>query len=409
MMKNAALWWFLLDVFSIFFLGFYSMIEMACVSFNKVRLHYYVSQGNKRAKWLNELLQHPFRLFGTTLIGVNVAMIIGSEFSREFYRALGLNPDIAPLTQVALVVIFGELAPMFAARHFAENVAMRGVPLLYASSKLLTPILWLIGVITKLTNSLVQGNTHGNIFLSQEELQTILEEHGEGSIGTPSEEFNTITQNIFLLRHKDAKQCLNPLKKYPRLPSNSTISQMKSLLKRTNADFVPIYSLEVQNIVGIAFPRDLIRASNNRRVRDFARPPWFVTEQTPLTHILQQFQHNNQNVAVILDNLGKAKGLITLDDILAEIFDEGAFKLKKVKTFIVDRNFSGTKLVGEFNKQFGVVLDTDESLTLAELMNKILGRQPQQGETALTNIFELTAVETSLLEVKSVNIKSRLV
>lgn len=409
-MNDSALWWLLLNLFSICFLGFYSMIEMACVSFNKVRLHYYVSLGDKRAKWLNELLQRPFRLFGTTLIGVNVAMIIGSEFSREFYRALGFNPDIAPLTQVGLVIIFGELAPMFAARHFAENVAMRGAPLLYASSKMLTPILWLIGVITKFTNLLVQGkNSHGDIFLSQEELQTILDEHGEEPIGTSSEEFNTITQNIFLLRHKDAKQCLTPLQTFPRLPSNTTVIQMKNLLRKTNVDFVLIYSLDIQNIVGIAFPRDLIRVPNNRRVRDYARPPWFVTENTPLTHILQQFQRNNQTVAVILDNLGRATGLITLDDILAEIFEQGAFRLKKAKMFIIDRTFPGTKLVGEFNKQFGVILDAEESLTLAELMNKILGRQPEQGESALTHTFELTAVETSLLEVKSVNIKSRLV
>jgi len=104
------------------------MVEMACVSFNKVRLHYYVNQGNRRAIWLNYLLQHPFRLFGTTLIGVNVAMVVGSECSREFHSALGLSPDLAPLSQVIIVVIFAELAPMFAARHYAEHVAMLGAP-----------------------------------------------------------------------------------------------------------------------------------------------------------------------------------------------------------------------------------------------------------------------------------------
>lgn len=406
---DKAIWWLLLNLFSIICLGFYSMIEMACVSFNKVRLHYYVSQGNRRAKWINDLLQHPFRLFGTTLIGVNVAMVVGSEFSREFYRSIGLSPDIAPLTQVALVIIFGELAPMFAARHFAENVAMRGAPFLYASSKLLSPVLWLIGVITKLTNLVVQGKTsNGNIFLSQEELQAILEEHGEESV--VSQEFNTISRNIFMLRHKNAQQCLTPLQQYPVLPSNATVSDMKKVLEKNDLDFVPVYSFDAKNIVGIALPRDLIRAPANKRVRDFTRPPWFVTENTPLTHILQQFQRNNQSVAVILDKQGKATGLISLDDILDELFGEYAFgPLKAKPLFVIDRTFPGTMLVRDFNKQFDVILDKDDYLTLAELMTQTLGRQPEEEESIIIHAFELTAVETSLLEVKSINIKSRLV
>ena len=99
------------------------MIEMACVSFNKVRLEYYVSKGKKRALWLSFLLHHPAYLFGTTLIGVNVALIIGSECARRFYAALGLNPDLAALTQILLVLIFAEISPMFAGRRYAEHVA----------------------------------------------------------------------------------------------------------------------------------------------------------------------------------------------------------------------------------------------------------------------------------------------
>lgn len=179
-MTSTALWWLFFNLLSIFLLGFYSMMEMACVSFNKIRLHYYVYKGNKRAKWLNYLLHHPFRLFGTTLIGVNVSMVVGSECAREFHSAVGLDPDLAPLSQVILVVIFGELAPMFAARLFPEYIAMMGVPLIYASAKLLSPALKLIGLISNLVNFFIKGKSHdADIFLSQEELQNILEEQGD--------------------------------------------------------------------------------------------------------------------------------------------------------------------------------------------------------------------------------------
>ena len=124
----------MLLIVSLVIQGFYSMLEMACVSFNRVRLQYYVSQKNRRAMWLSYLLNNPTRLFGTTLIGVNTAMQFGSECARRFYASLHVSPDWAPLSQVIIVLIFAELAPMFAARRFAENVAMLGIPIIYITS-----------------------------------------------------------------------------------------------------------------------------------------------------------------------------------------------------------------------------------------------------------------------------------
>ena len=63
-MDSSAVYWLIFNLLSIIVLAFYSMLEMACVSFNKIRLQYYVSKGNKQAIWLNYLLQHPSRLFG---------------------------------------------------------------------------------------------------------------------------------------------------------------------------------------------------------------------------------------------------------------------------------------------------------------------------------------------------------
>ncbi len=136
MMSHSALLWLVFNLLSIVALSFYSMQEMACVSINKVRLKFYVSQGIKRAQWLEYLLHNPTRLFGTTLIGVSIATIISSECARQFHQAIGIDPDWAPLTQVFIVLIFGELAPMFAARIHSEHMALFRCPIVYASSKI---------------------------------------------------------------------------------------------------------------------------------------------------------------------------------------------------------------------------------------------------------------------------------
>jgi len=414
-MMSEAMLWLLLNFFTIVVLAFYSMTEMACVSFNKVRLHYYVSKGIKRAVWLNWLLQHPSRLFGTTLIGVNVAMVAGSECSREFHSAIGLNPDLAPLTQVIIVVILGELAPMFAARHYAEHVGMLGAPLLYASAKLMTPLIWAVSWLSKMVHRLTGGaELQPDLFLSQEELQKILEEQEEEPPPPSEEELNVIAANIFRLRSKDITRTMTHVRHIPMVPSHATIGQVKQLLKKVPVNYIPVFDKHTTNIIGIAFPRDLVRIPDHHLVRDHARPPWFVTQKAKITQILKQFRHNNQSVAVILNRQGIAVGMVNLEDVLEEVFGKGRpppdtpQTIKTEDFIIIDRSFPGDMPVSDFNDQFGVVLHEEEGLTLSQLMAKLLDHHPSEGESIYLKPFELTVKEASLLEAKTVGIKTRL-
>ena len=124
------------------------MMEMACVSFNKVRLQYYVSKNQRRAIWLSYLLNRPGLLFGTALIGITASLVIGSECARRLYDSLGLNSDWSPLSQIVLVIIFAEVSPMFAGRRYAEHAAMLGIPMFYFFSILLRPIIWILNAIS---------------------------------------------------------------------------------------------------------------------------------------------------------------------------------------------------------------------------------------------------------------------
>lgn len=414
-MGKSAFLWFICDFLSIIVLAFYSMMEMACVSFNKVRLQYYVTKGYKRALWLNYLLQHPSRLFGTTLIGVNIALVIGSECARQFYSAIGISPDIAPLTQVIIVVIFGELAPMFAARHYAEHVTMLGIPLIYASARIMAPLLWVVGAISKVCNLLIGGHQTGaNIYLTQEELLNVLEEKGEDSLDTDSAEFSAVAANIFSLRGKNIRQIMEPLNASKALPSNATVQQMRHLLSRTGAEYVPLYSHEISNIVGIAYPQEVLRASDTHRVRDYSKPPWFVSDKATMMQILKQFRTNNESVAVILNQHGKAIGLVQLEDVLEEIF--GKISITKGpksqrahrQVIFIEKTFQGDMTVGEFNSQFGFMLHKDPTVTLFDLIADHLGHRPEKGDTAFISPFELTVKDSPLLGGKTVSISTRM-
>ena len=102
-MSSMALFWLLSTVFWTFVMSFYSMQEMACISFNRLRLEFSVRAGSRRATWIKSMLDNPTTLFGTTLIGVNVALVISSESARQLFCALGLNPSLSALVHAPYV------------------------------------------------------------------------------------------------------------------------------------------------------------------------------------------------------------------------------------------------------------------------------------------------------------------
>lgn len=407
--------WLTFNILSIVILAFYSMLEMACVSFNKVRLHFYISQGIKRASWLSDLLMKPARLFGTTLIGVNVAMFVGSECAREFHKAIGLDPNLAPLTQVLIVVIFGELAPMFAARHYPEHVALLGVPIIYVSSKLLAPIIWIIRIVAKVANTIMGGKEiTEEVYLSQEELQKILEEQDEEIPHEQEKEtINIIASNIFRLKKRNVQNLMDPIDKIPLLPSQATCQDMINLLEKNCIEFVPIYHLTKKNIIGIVRPRNIIKAAGNKRVRDFSETPWFITVHTKMTDVLRQFKKSNENIAVVLDERGKSVGIVTLDSILQDIFGKPVTDRTKSKSHKVmvlkDMTFPGTITIKEINEilQFKLTEDADPDSTLSELVIDRLGHPPEKGDTLTIGNVDITVKETTFLEIKTLTITTK--
>jgi putative hemolysin len=390
--------------------GLFSMLEMAAVSFNRVRLQYFVSQGKRRAKWLNYLLAKPTFLFGATLIGVNASLQIGSECSRRFYESLGLSPDFAPLSQILLVIIFAELAPMFAGRRHAEHAAMLGAPILYFFSWILRPIIWLFDLLCQGINWLIRSPRKEGSYLSREDLLHMFEQREEEQ--RSAKEVNTIAANLFALKGKEAKDLMSSIDQVQMIPSFCTVSEMRTLLNDRYTPFLPIYERDPRAVLGIVYPRDLLRLSEEEYVRDYARGAWFITESSSILHILKQFRKNNQSIAVVLNDAGYATGFLTLDEIVDSIFgradDWEAFEEMAPRShhIIVDRTFPGDMHVKEFNRKYHVHLEPGSAQTLEELVEIALGHPPEKGESVHVDQFELTVEEIPLIGPKKIAIRT---
>lgn len=405
---DSGFFWFFVNILSIAVLAFYSMEEMAFVSFNKVRLQFYVAKGDRRAIWVNQLLQQPSQLFGTTLIGVNVATFLGSEFARKFYESINLSPDLAPITQIFLVIIFGELAPMFAARRYSEHVAMLGAPVVFLSSKILAPAIWFLEIISKAANRISHGHeTSPNLFITTDELQKILEEQDDENIYSETEEFNAITSNIFRLKEKLAFQVMTPLSLATAVSDRLTIKQLRTE-KKITTKYLIAYNRSLTDVTGIIYIKDLLGKSEGDKLKSYGSAPWFISFTTPLLEILKQFRRNSENIAIILDREGKAVGMITFEDILDEIFGETgrATKLRPTQ-IMIDRTFEGSTSLEELQLETGIALDGLPEESLSEWYMRLSEHHPEVGETYVVAPYEFIVKETSLLGVTLIQVRTQ--
>lgn len=407
-MDNNLWFWLIATLLCIFIEGFFAMGEIAIISFNKVRLQYYLNKNDKRALWIYKLLKKPAMLFGTVLLGVNIALQIGSECSRQFYAEAGLDPDWAPVTQFFLVVIIAELAPIFAGRRYAEHVAMIQSPFIYAASKILFPFVLFFSFCLKLINKLFHNTEeeHGGA-LSREDLQKIIEEHDDHiSMAGEEEEFNKVVSNLFLLRSKTVKEVMININELKMVPAHITVLEFRRFLKKTNHSRIPVYQSVKNNIIGIAQVRDFVNAGEDYKIKNHIRSPWFITEEAKIIHILDQFRQNKQEMAICLDAKGKSVGMLTLEDILDEIFHKDDIKKSvSVRTFI-EKQFDAEMSVGQFNQEYDFNLEAKSDETLEELVLKHLEHHPEVGDAVRIANLEFTVEETSFLGIKKLSIKT---
>ncbi len=396
-------WFLLLALFCVAVEGVFSMFEMASVSLNKVRLQYEaLHKKKKKAIWVNSLIDNPSKLFGTTLLVVNTVLQIGSEAARRFYESIGLSPDLAAISQTVIVLMFGELVPLFASRKCPEHTVDLFIPVIYFISKVLTPFIWVVNGLSHVINYLFQKE-ETQYYLSREEIERAIEEKEK------EKSVEAIVGNIFSLKSKSVKHAMIGLDTVDMVSSHAMIGEVRQVFENNDFSFIPIYHHLMHNVVSIVFPRDLLMIGEKERVIDHGQSPWFVAEDASIFQIIQEFRLNNQSVAVVINKEGKAIGFLTLDEIVDEMLGESNpffQKPKKCKKVAMERTLLGDLALEQFNNQFHCQLTYKDAITLNDLITMILDRHPLAGDVVRIDQFEMIVLEVSLLGVKTVLVKT---
>jgi CBS domain containing-hemolysin-like protein len=303
----------------VFSSAFFSGAETALFSLSKVKLRR-LQEKYSQAKRVKNLLKKPTRLLSLIVLG-NMMVNIGlsSLLTAIFVRNYGEEGLILAILLSGIIILFmGEIFPKTLAIYSAEKLSLFATPLLNIFSHIFSPLISLINYLVNfLSKFFIRKKVKSG--LSEEELKTaLLLSKKEGYITEEEKEMIS-----YVLEFKDTwvSEILTARVDIVGIDVETTQEEVLRILKREKHSKFPVYKESLDNIVGILYAKDVF-LNLHRDYHTLLREPIFVPESKKIDDLLKLFWEKNERIAIVLDEYGGTAGLVTLEDIVEEIFGE---------------------------------------------------------------------------------------
>ena len=367
--------------------AYFSSSETGMMSLNRYRLRHLARTNHAGAKRASKLLETPDKLIGVILIGNNFVNFLAASIATSI--AIAVFGDPSPiLTAVVLtlvVLIFAEVTPKTIAALYPEKVAYPSSLLLALMLKLLYPVVWIVNVVS---NALVRllgfsSEASGNESqLTPDELRTVVYESG----GRIPRRRHGMLMNILDLERVTVDDILVPRHELVGIDIEDDLNDILLQISSAQHTRLPVYKHDIDNIVGVLHLRSTgkligIEELNKSALLQETAEPYFIPESTPLHTQLFNFQQKKERMAVVVDEYGAVKGIITLEDILEEIVGEFTTDLAASSkdihpqddgSFLID----GSASVRDINRVLSWDLDSTGAKTLNGLLTESLESIP---------------------------------
>jgi len=368
-------------------------------------------------KRITNLLEDPRTLLGSLMVAsivVNIAIIILSNIliDQIFPQQIGWQVFWIALKVVLItfvLVLIGEVLPKIRANQNNLRVA-------YEASYLVEIIYYLF---RKLGASLMSMSESIEKFMGGSTSRAYSQQQLEEAIKSTihEEEEQRILAGIYKFRHITVKQIMRTRLDVNGVPTTLTFKELKQKVEELHYSRLPVFKLNLDDIVGMIHTKDLIPHLNQPDNFDWhvlMRIPYFVHEQKFIEDLLKEFQTKRIHFAVVVDEFGGTSGIVTLEDVLEEIigeikdeFDEEESVNKKVDedNYI----FEGKTMINDVCKLMNLSLDTfdevrGESDSLAGLILELSGEIPKQNDVAIVGDFEFTTLEVEKNRIRKVKV-----
>jgi CBS domain containing-hemolysin-like protein len=401
----------LILIFLLALSAFFSASEIAFILSNKIKLEIKARKKNLAAQNALYFSQHPQNFFSTMLIGNNVANIAFASISAVLLSTLFNLDEIAILIISAMVLLFfGELIPKYLTREIADRfILLSSVPLRIISF-ILFPfvkfISWMSSMLTRQTPS----NDFGiNSLFNRETIDSLVKESHEAGIVDRKE--SDIISKVLNLGDQRVYEAMRPRTEIVGIEVNQTIDEALSIFIDSGYSKLPVYEESVDNIKGVIYSYDIFNSPEN--LQAITKKILFVPETKKSFEMLNEFLSNQISIAVVVDEFGGTAGLVTMEDIIEELFGEirDEYDVEEdICRKIADNTYliSGKVEVDFINEKYNLKLPTGDYETIAGYIITSLGRIPAQGENVNIDHFNFLIARASNknIEMVKLNVKS---
>ena len=401
--------------------AFFSGMEIAYVSSNRLNLEIEKKQKGLIPKILSIITKDPSRFISTMLIGNSFALVIYGLFMGQFiidYLSFLFSPSMNELTVLLLQTIISTLLILIAAEFIPKvlfqiysNFSMKifSIPA-YIFYIILYPITGLVIIISNfILKTFFKVNVDESEFsFSKVELENYIENEIDKSDNNLDSEIE-IFQNALELSEIKARDVMVPRAEIIALENTSNITNAKKLFVETGFSKIPIYRDSIDNIVGYIHSFDFLKKPQN--INEFILPVVFVPEPMLVNDVLEKLTRDSKSIAVVIDEYGGTSGIITVEDIVEELFgeiedehDNYDLHEKKISEGIYE--FSSRLEIEYLNKSYSLDLPESESYdTLGGLIVFNKEEIPKVGDEVLINGYSIKIIHASSSKIEKVVLK----
>lgn len=318
---DIPLSWLILSLIGLILISaFFSGSETAMMASNRYRLKSLAKSGNKSAKLTLKLLKDSDSLIGTILLGNNFVNILASSIATIIAIKLFGESSvfIASLVLTAVILIFAETTPKTFAAKNPEKVSLPVAYILNILIRLFTPLVWIVKHSANLILTLFgMSSSNTQDTLSADELRMSVID-AKANI---EDKYHQILLNIIDLGNAVVEDIMIPKTEFLGIDLDD-LDASRRVIASTNHTRLVVY--EEGEIIGIIHMRKVVNlyAQDNfsvKTIKEIMVKPYFIPEGITLAIQLEQFQHNKKRLALVVDEYGDVKGMITIEDILEEI------------------------------------------------------------------------------------------
>ena len=397
--------------------AFFSSAETSLMTLNRYRLRHLANDGHRGARLAQALLKKTDHLLGAILLGNTFAAVaiatISDDISLQLLGEGNTGLIIGTITVTFVILIFGEITPKVVAAAHAEKIAFAYSYVLYPLTKILYPAIWF-------TNLFVMGLL--KIFrikvnfsevtqaISTEELRTIVTESGHY---IPKKN-RAILLNLFDLENAIVDDVMTAHTHIEDIDLDTPFEELTQQISASNHTRLLVKQGANEEIVGVIHIRKVINLLRNGELtieglKDIIDDPYFIPSGTPLYTQIQQFQEKHERLALVVDEYGELKGLVTLEDILEEIIGDfttqsplraNTYHQEEDGSWLVD----GSSNLRDLNKKLNLELPLDGPRTLNGLILEHFEDIPEAGTSIKIANCALEIVQTQDKIVKSVRL-----